>query len=235
MRKPNDMKIRQYVNHLRRINFDELPLLPPATVGQQLSDDEMIDIVMFGIPKSWTKEMDRQDFDPYRLNVTLIDLVNFCERLESAEDFTPGQAKKKDSGKNHGSSPKKSKHSKGKPKGDGKWCDYHKTDTHDTSECHVLKKKNNEKGNGNKTWQKKSDDAKKFAKKEINSIVKKVTKQVSAKVKKDLNTLNKRKKKDDESDDESTDSLNMIDQEMKDLDKQLKEFDFVEADKHIEM
>ena len=96
MRKPSDMKIRQYVNHLHRINYDELPWLPPAVTGQQLSDDELIDIVTFGIPKSWTKEMDRQDFNPYQSNVNLLDLVNFCERLESAEDFNPSQTKKKD-------------------------------------------------------------------------------------------------------------------------------------------
>jgi hypothetical protein len=74
---------------------------------------------------------------------------------------------------------------KGKPsKGNSKCCEYHKTDMHDTSKCSVLKKmkegrRNNssdkEPLNKNKMWTKKSDDAKKFTKKELNTLVKKAT------------------------------------------------------------
>jgi hypothetical protein len=84
MRKPNDMRIRQFVNHLHWINYKELPQLPPF--GNN--------IVLYGIPKSWIKEMDCQDFDPFRAtNITQV--VDFCKRLESAEEFNPDQQKRK--------------------------------------------------------------------------------------------------------------------------------------------
>ena len=231
MRKPADMKVRQYVNHLFRINYDELPLLPPFGLQQSLSIEELMDIVLFGIPKSWIKEMDRQDFDPFRDTTTISKVVAFCERLESAEDFTPDQKRAKDSAPNtkYGTNNKKSRfQSKGKSsKGDGKWCEYHETNTHDTSECSVLRKMKDGKKDyssdkkSGKTWTRKSDDAKKFTKKELNALVKK-------KVKKELNTIAKRKKSDDDddSDDKSASSLHMLENEMRDVDEQLKQFNF---------
>ena len=50
-RKPIDMKIRTYVQHLRRINEEELPRLPPFRANQALTPDELLDIVLFGAPK----------------------------------------------------------------------------------------------------------------------------------------------------------------------------------------
>jgi hypothetical protein len=41
MRKPADMKIRIFVNHPHRINFYELPQLPPFDAGQELSNDSL--------------------------------------------------------------------------------------------------------------------------------------------------------------------------------------------------
>ena len=48
MRKPVDMSVRTYIQHLQRINREELPNLPPFLNTNQLSDDEMIDIFLFG-------------------------------------------------------------------------------------------------------------------------------------------------------------------------------------------
>ena len=61
MRKPAGMTTRTYVNHLNRINYEELKYLPPFQDDQHLNDDEMMDILIFGLPKSWTNEMDKQD------------------------------------------------------------------------------------------------------------------------------------------------------------------------------
>jgi hypothetical protein len=134
MRKPADMKIRTFVNHLHRINFDELPQLPPFETGQELSNNKLLDIILFGIPKSWVKEMNRQDFDPFaREDIQM--LILCCKCMESAEDLHDNNNKP---GSNSKNSHKKTKFSdnKGKPtKGSGKWCEYHKTDMHDTSEC----------------------------------------------------------------------------------------------------
>jgi hypothetical protein len=161
MRKPADMKTRIFVNHLHRINFDEIPQLPPFATGQELSKDKLLDIILFGIPKSWVKEMDRQDFDPYERE-DIQAKIQFCERMESAEDSNHTQK----SGSTSKNSNKKTRFSnnKGKPlKGNGKWCEYHKTNTHNTSECSVMKmmkesERNNSSNkkpfNKNKTWTK---------------------------------------------------------------------------------
>ena len=83
-RKPYEMKAREYANHLVRINTEEIPFIPPAAANQELSNDELIDILLFGTPKSWQREMDRQGFDP--LDNTIQAVVAFMERIEESED-----------------------------------------------------------------------------------------------------------------------------------------------------
>ena len=63
-RKPLDMKVREYATHLNRINRDEIPNIPPAGPNQELSQDELIEILLYGTPKSWQREMDRQGLIP---------------------------------------------------------------------------------------------------------------------------------------------------------------------------
>ena len=63
--KPFDMKVRIYASHLQRINREELPQIPPVSEDNLLSTDEIIDILLFGTPKAWQREMDRQGFDPF--------------------------------------------------------------------------------------------------------------------------------------------------------------------------
>jgi hypothetical protein len=157
MCKPANMKIRIFVNHLHQINFNELPQLPPFKADQELSNNKLLDINLFGIPKSWVKEMDKQDFNPFARE-DIQALIQFCKRMESAEDFHDNSNKQ---GSNSKNSYKKTKFSnnKGKPtKGNGKWCEYHDTDTHKES------RRNNSSDkkpfNKNNTWTKKSDIAK---------------------------------------------------------------------------
>jgi hypothetical protein len=232
MRKPADMKTRMYVNYLNRINYDELPNLPPfAGVVQSLSQDEMMDIILFGIPKSWITEMDKQDFDPF--SKTIERVVDFCERMESAENFTPVAMKKQSTA----SPAKKVKFHKAQGKSSGgngdKWCEYHESSTHNTSECTVLNKlkaskKNNssdKKPSAKKDWKSKSNDAKKFTTKELNAIVKKKVKQA----KKEVNAVAKRKSDDDDNDSDSVSSLHMLENRMHDIDEKLKHFDFDKA------
>jgi hypothetical protein len=236
MRKPADMKIRIFVNHLHRINFDEIPQLPPFVTGQELSNNELLDIILFGIPKSWVKEMDKQDFDPHEREDDIQVVIQFCEHMESAEDSNHTQK----SGSTSKNSNKKTRFSnnKGKPsKGNGKWCEYHETNTHNMSECLVLKKmkesgRNNSSDkkpfNKNKTWTKKSNNAKKFSKKELNALVKKASKKAVKKVTKELSTVSKCKRDDDNN---STSSLHMLKNEMKDVDDQLKNINFEAVNK----
>jgi hypothetical protein len=63
--KPNEMKICVFVNHLDKINYQEMCYLPPAfSFMQSLPPDKLVDIVVNIIPHKWTREMDRLDFDP---------------------------------------------------------------------------------------------------------------------------------------------------------------------------
>jgi len=85
-RKPVDMTVREHLMHTLHINAMEIPRLPPNfSAAQALCDDEVIDILLFGAPKSWQREMDRQGFDP--LAVAPADAAAFMERIEMSEDF----------------------------------------------------------------------------------------------------------------------------------------------------
>jgi len=85
-RKPIDMGAKQHIMHVCRINTEEIARCPPAfDHGQCLTADEIIDILLFGTPKSWQREMDRQGFDP--LASTVAQAVEFMERIEMSEDF----------------------------------------------------------------------------------------------------------------------------------------------------
>jgi SpoVK/Ycf46/Vps4 family AAA+-type ATPase len=81
--------------------------------------------------------------------------------------------------------------------------------------------------NKNKTWTKKSDEAKKFSKKELNALVKKASEKAVKKVTKELNAVAKCKR---DNDDDLTSSLHMLENEMKDVDDQLKNFNFAAVD-----
>ena len=81
MRKLNGMKVRTYAAHLTKINHGELPELPPFQGDQQsLSQDEMVEIILNGIPNSWVKEVDKQNFNPEVR--TQQELINFCEHMK---------------------------------------------------------------------------------------------------------------------------------------------------------
>jgi hypothetical protein len=62
-----------------------------------LSINEVINIVLNGVPRGWIREMDKQDFDP--ITKTLAEVVDFCERMEAAEDFEPAREGQKTSSK----------------------------------------------------------------------------------------------------------------------------------------
>ena len=86
IRKPVEMGIRTYYQHLVRINNEEIPGMPPAfDQSQKLDDENLIDIILFATPKSWQKEMDRHRFDP--MEKTPTEVIAFMEAIESSEDF----------------------------------------------------------------------------------------------------------------------------------------------------
>lgn len=218
-RKPTDMKVRPYFQHLERINNEEIPKLPPFGVNQSLHPDEMIDVITYGCPRSWSREMDRQGFDP--LTHTPGQVVGFMERIETAEDFDGNKVPTKDKSIS-GRIPKKKPSSSSTGK-QTKYCTLHGKGNHSTEECMKLKAdaKRHKSGNfshgnggkyGNKTWSRKQgDDSRNTSKKELHAFMKKA---IKAGVQKELASVEKKRKAD--VDDDEFD-LNAFDDDLKEF------------------
>ena len=158
-----------------------------------------------------------------------------------AEDFQPNNPVTTQKG----SSNKKPKPSTSSKK--DKWCMWHETNTHDSSECSVLLKMKGADGRSsdkkpqfkNKTWQCKSEEAKGYSKKELVAIAKKAGKEAIRKATKELNAMAKRAVEEDSSDDSDDDSsmhsLNALEMSMKKVDEQLKDFDFMDVQSNGEI
>ena len=180
-RKPADMSAREFFNHFSRMNWQELPLMPPAFNNTQcLQVDEIVDILMHAFPSSWNAEMERQGFDPFDHSPE--EMLEFCERLEASETVnTPV----KGNNKSNGSSGKKP-HNKGSNKSDkggDYYCMHHgKNTTHNTEDCRTLqyRSKKHKDGSGssdskgkhgNKTWSRKAEHYKDKSKKDLAALM----------------------------------------------------------------
>jgi hypothetical protein len=227
-RKKPDMTTREWYNHFRRINDVEIPLMPPHfDKDQSLQDDEILDCLLYSIPKSWTAKMEEQGFDPYLK--PLMEVIDFCERIEVSEGILSkpnknGKASVNDEDNQKGSSKGKKNGKSPAKKSANKYCAYHgPNNTHDTKECKVLKtlreqkKDKDEKSGGskNKSWSRKADEAKKKSEKELNALIDKA---VKTKVKETLAAISKKRQSDDESDDE----MNKLDLSQMDFDRMSK-------------
>ena len=213
-RKPPGMSVRVYYQHLLRINNDELVLLPPFQADQNMGNDELIDILIYATPRSWSREMERQGFDP--ITSTLPQVVDFMERIEQAEDF---DGQKVDHGQKTSTNSNKKKKSSD---GGSKTCLIHGAGTHSSNECKVLqalakdsKKDGNPSGGnkgkgkfGNKTWSRKANEAKEESKKDLAAFIKKA---VAKGVQKELNNTEKKKKR------KASFDMNAFDGELKDF------------------
>ena len=222
-RKPFDMNVKEYYMHIQRINNEEIPRLPPLFErSQSLGPDEEIDILLFGTPKSWQREMDRQGFDP--LLHTPTEVVDFMERIENSEEFDNDKKNTKTANNNK----EKKRNGKGDSNDKGsKYCMMHgNNNTHDTSECKTLKAQVKKlKGDGNensnydgksknKTWKNKSKESTGDSKKELAAL----TKQVASLTKKlELNAIEPVKKRKVKWPSEEDVDLNVSDIELKEF------------------
>ena len=211
------MKVKNYLMHLDRINKEEMVWLPPKFDDtQSLTPEEITDILLWGTPKSWQREMDRQGFDP--LDKGPKATLAFMEQIEASEDFDGDKKKiiaKAEGKKGNNNKAKKNNNTSGQ-----KYCLLHgNNNTHSTDECNTLKAQAKKlKGDGggakakgkgkNKTWKNKSKTETDKSKEELASFVKKAVKQG---VKQELKAIDKKRKSD--SDDESMD-LNAFEVEL---------------------
>ncbi len=230
-RKPDGMLVRTFFQYLVCINTEELEQLPPFNPNQILGGDEILDILLYAVPKSWVREMDRQGKDPYAL--PMADVVTFFEQIEHAEKDGGYKMVTKNSSTNNTNNNGNGNQKKSGNKNNGggqKYCALHGKGNHTTDECHHVKTQvkkmkssndNNSGGNGyssgskNKSWSKKANDGKFKAKKELNAMNKEIKR-----LKQEVNSLNKKRKSSKNDDDSSGDEeeMNAIEQELNALD-----------------
>jgi hypothetical protein len=86
MRKAPFMKMKDYMARVEELN-NYLSMFPDYNNGDELHEDELLDIYEYGIPKTWSKQFLLQNWDPQ--HHTKQEFREFCERLETAEDITP--------------------------------------------------------------------------------------------------------------------------------------------------
>ena len=145
LRKPHDLSIREWVARVVELN-DQIPNYPhPEGEGpsEKLDDDELMDILEFGVPNSWQKQMILHDFDPVQKSTT--EFIQFCERIEKTEDKPMGSKSSEKSTKKRGlnyvsrSGGQTKRGSSPESKG-SKYCMLHGTNNnHSTEECRTLK------------------------------------------------------------------------------------------------
>ena len=103
MRKPREMKVRDFVARVQEIN-NYLSQFPPFGADQTLPEDEVLDILESAVPIAWQREFVRSGFDPIDHDVR--EFVDRSERVELTEAL---DNKKTDSHTNPSSSNKKHK------------------------------------------------------------------------------------------------------------------------------
>ena len=204
------MPVRQYYQCLTHINAEEIPYLPGGRPGSNntqnvLSPDELTDIVLFGTPKSWQREMDCQGFDP--MVKTTLEVVTFMERLEASEtaaDKTsnpPGKKSKTSSKPNTPSS-----------KATGtKHCKLHGQCSHTTDECKKLKSLKDK-----KSWSDKAKSNQDKAKKDLAAFIKST-------IQSELASVDKKRPA---ADLHAVDADSIEDEAFAEVDKQLANIDF---------
>ena len=140
LRKPATMTTREYVDRVTEINsylVEFPPITEDGTNPEVLPNDEIMDILEFGVPNSWQKTMVLQDFDPVQKSVP--EFTAFCERIEQLEDHSQARPNKESKG-NSNKRKRDGDRSSGKDrKSNSKSCMLHGDNCgHDTSECKVL-------------------------------------------------------------------------------------------------
>ncbi len=135
--KPKDHSVKELELALHHHN-NLLKEMPPYQRSNMLTGREIVEILWRAIPQSWHQECLKRDFNIYQHEDTS-ELVRICQLLELAEGFekpTPNSKKAKSKSDNDNNQTDNNSSGKGQ-----KHCLYHgDNNTHDTSQCIVLKK-----------------------------------------------------------------------------------------------
>ena len=136
LRKPRDMKARDFVSRVCEIN-EMLNQFPGANGDGSLPQDELLDLMEFGMPSSWQRQMIMHDFDP--MDKSIPEFINMCERIEMTEpeakkvlidnETIPKKKRKSNSGSILNTK--------------GKYCMLHGECGHSTDECRTMQRQSN--------------------------------------------------------------------------------------------
>ena len=143
--KPMGSTTRKWAARVQEYN--SLLLEIPGSRGK-LDDDELIEIIEFGLPRSWRNKFIEHNFDASQK--TIIELVEFCERLEALKDVektlkspsgdpSTGKTDSRTGGSKSANKNKNKKNHKRNHSSPG-GCDLHGPNCgHDNNSCKVLK------------------------------------------------------------------------------------------------
>jgi hypothetical protein len=149
LKKPADMTTRDYVSRVIELNgmFERFPSSANYLAVVKLDEDELLDLLEYGLPLHWQLEMVLHDFDP--ADHTIQELVSFCERLELTKPHGPSNnpansnsSSKSTAGTNDNKpNSKKRKTEKQNVRFEGeKFCSLHGQGNHSSDECYAIKK-----------------------------------------------------------------------------------------------
>jgi hypothetical protein len=93
VRKKPLMSTRMWAARLNEINQMLVEFPPKFNETQKLTEEDFIELIEYGIPQSWRAKMVEQGFIP--IQHTLAEIVEFCEKMEYAEEMigTPNKLK----------------------------------------------------------------------------------------------------------------------------------------------
>jgi len=163
LRKPREMKTRDYVNRVLELNgyLTEFPT-PNNNQANKLEDDEIMDILEFSLPSRWRSTMVLQGFNA--AEKTTAEFIEFCERLEMtepesemADDRIPKKKQSSGSEKKQGATKRKRGDENSEEEGD---CILHGDNCgHTSHKCRTLKRMAKKaKDDWNKKGPKKKED-----------------------------------------------------------------------------
>ena len=170
------MTIKGYVARFVELN-DLLAQFPENfNNDQKLKKEELLDIMMSGLPRVYQDKLTMEGFDPYGDNVDIATFCTICERVEETQGNNWQQQASQPA--------KKPKHQQEHSNKRKKYCEKHGHCAHSTAECRDLsqddkdKHKENKKPRfQNKTWNRQASqtksqaDMKAFSSMDMNAFI----------------------------------------------------------------
>ena len=168
LRKPAGVKTREFVARVNEMNnfIREFPS-PNGKPAMALHEDEILNLLEFGVPNSWQKQFLMHQFDPQAQ--TIMEFVEFCKRIKATEE--PNEGRKNNKAQDEDIQKSKCKFND-EAKGNSKFCLVHGR-RHDSNKCKLLGAKAkrlkcalDEKNNNKRIWRKRIEEGHFFARRD---------------------------------------------------------------------